>query len=227
LQGTWDFAQLTPLERPSEFAGKEAVSEEEVEEFAQRRVETSNKDRRDGGAAADVERAYNDFEDVPIPFKIAGKVPVPVGTYNWTNGDLYIRTSDGRPWSARFEALCCHFYNGNQLKLDFQLDWRPIPLIEFQPRYTYTFIKLPTGSVGIHLITTDFIINFTPDMQLYTQVQFDNISQNFALSLRYRWEYSPGDELFVLFGQASEIPGMTWMPQITQAAVRLGHTFRF
>ena len=61
LQGTWDFAQLTPLERPSEFSGKDSVTEEEAEEFAQRRIETSNKDRRDGGAAADVERAYNDF----------------------------------------------------------------------------------------------------------------------------------------------------------------------
>jgi len=61
LQATWDFAQLTPFERPSEFADKTSVTDEEAEEFAQRRVETSDKDRRDGGAAADVERAYNDF----------------------------------------------------------------------------------------------------------------------------------------------------------------------
>ena len=61
LQGVWDFAQLTPLERPSDFANKESVTEEEAEEFAQRRIETTNKDRRDGTAAADVERAYNDF----------------------------------------------------------------------------------------------------------------------------------------------------------------------
>ncbi len=61
LQGIWDFAQLTPLERPSAFAGKNAISEEEAEEFAQQRIETTHKDRRDGGAAADVERAYNDF----------------------------------------------------------------------------------------------------------------------------------------------------------------------
>ncbi|HKB12186.1 MAG TPA: hypothetical protein VKD69_16105 [Vicinamibacterales bacterium] len=61
LQATWDFAQLTPFERPSEFADKQTVSDEEAEEFAQRRIETSNKDKRDGGAAADVERAYNDF----------------------------------------------------------------------------------------------------------------------------------------------------------------------
>jgi hypothetical protein len=61
LQGTWDFAQLTPFERPGEFADKNAVTEEEAEEFAQKRIETTNKDKRDGGAAADVERAYNDF----------------------------------------------------------------------------------------------------------------------------------------------------------------------
>jgi hypothetical protein len=61
LQGTWDFAQLTPFERPSAFAGKSSISDEEAEEFAQQRIETGNKDYRGGGAAADVERAYNDF----------------------------------------------------------------------------------------------------------------------------------------------------------------------
>jgi hypothetical protein len=61
LQGTWDFAQLTPFERPGNFAGKSSLSDEEAEEFAQQRIETGNKDNRAGGAAADVERAYNDF----------------------------------------------------------------------------------------------------------------------------------------------------------------------
>ena len=61
LQGLWDFAQLTPFERPTDLAGKVTLTEEEAEEFAQRRIETTHKDKRDGGAAADVERAYNDF----------------------------------------------------------------------------------------------------------------------------------------------------------------------
>ena len=61
LQGTWDFAQLTPFERPGAYAGKESISDDEAEEFAQQRIENGNKDKRDGGAAADVERAYNDF----------------------------------------------------------------------------------------------------------------------------------------------------------------------
>jgi hypothetical protein len=61
LQGVWSFATLTPFERPSAFAGKQTLTPEEAEEFAKQRIDSSNKDRRDGGGAADVERAYNEF----------------------------------------------------------------------------------------------------------------------------------------------------------------------
>jgi hypothetical protein len=61
LQGLWSYATLTPLERPAEFAGKEFLSEQEVAEYEKRRLLDNNMDRRDGGAEADVTRAYNDF----------------------------------------------------------------------------------------------------------------------------------------------------------------------
>lgn len=60
LQGVWDFAQLTPFEKPDEFGNKSA-DDVNVEEYAQERAAQSNKDRRDGPATQDVERAYNDF----------------------------------------------------------------------------------------------------------------------------------------------------------------------
>ena len=81
--------------------------------------------------------------------------------------------------------------------------------------------------VDIHILALDSAINFLPDMQLALQAQYDNISQNFALSLRYRWEYEPGQEMFVSVGQGAVIPGQTFVPHATQAAIRLGHTFRY
>ena len=149
------------------------------------------------------------------------------GRYTWTNAELEIRTSDARPYGMRFAVVCCSFYNGNYFSIDLQTDFRPNSLFQFEPRYTYTFIDLPTGSVGIHLATFDFIVNFTPDMQLFTQVQFDTISQNFAFSMRFRWEYRPGDELFISVGQAAVIPETRFQPSISQAVIRLGNTFRF
>ena len=61
LQGVWDFATITPLERPKELAGKEVLTAEEAADFEKRTLQQRNPDRRDGGAAADVGRAYNQF----------------------------------------------------------------------------------------------------------------------------------------------------------------------
>jgi hypothetical protein len=61
LQGIWDFATATPLERPNELAGKEFLTDEEVAAFEKQVVASRSLDRRDGGAQADIGRAYNDF----------------------------------------------------------------------------------------------------------------------------------------------------------------------
>jgi hypothetical protein len=61
LQGVWDFATATPLERPAELAGKEFFTPEEAAAYEKRTVASRSLDRRDGGAQADIGRAYNDF----------------------------------------------------------------------------------------------------------------------------------------------------------------------
>jgi hypothetical protein len=61
LQGIWTNQTLTPLERPADLAGKEFFTPAEADAYAKQLVEANNADRRDGPAAADVSRAYNDF----------------------------------------------------------------------------------------------------------------------------------------------------------------------
>ncbi len=61
LQGVWSFATLTPLERPADLAGKTHLTDEEAAAYAKQIRERRNFDRRDGGAEADVSRAYNDL----------------------------------------------------------------------------------------------------------------------------------------------------------------------
>jgi hypothetical protein len=172
-------------------------------------------------------RAFDSFEAVPATFNVAGKVPVPAGRYHWTNGELSIQTSNARPLTARLDVQCCSFYDGDYLRVDSRIDIRLGALFQITPRYTYTYIDLPAGLLNIHAATLDVIVSFSPDMQLVNQVQFDNVSEKFTLSMRYRWEYQPGQELFVSLGQAAFIPGEEFVARSTQAIIRLGHTFRF
>jgi hypothetical protein len=59
LQGIWNFATLTTLERPSELGGKQILSDQEAAEYEKQTLERRDPDRRDGSREADVGRAYN------------------------------------------------------------------------------------------------------------------------------------------------------------------------
>ena len=61
LQGMWTNVTITRLERPAEFKGKAVVSEAEAAAYTKAYLKATDKDRRDGGTRADVERAYNAF----------------------------------------------------------------------------------------------------------------------------------------------------------------------
>ena len=61
LQGIWNNATLTPLERGAEYAGKPMLNEKEAADFEKAMLKDVDADRRDGAALADVNRAYNEF----------------------------------------------------------------------------------------------------------------------------------------------------------------------
>jgi hypothetical protein len=60
IRGVWDFQSVTPMERPAEFAGREVLAADEAAKLEQQALENLNADRRDGGAQADLARAYNE-----------------------------------------------------------------------------------------------------------------------------------------------------------------------
>src|SRR5213083_954605 len=60
LQGIWNDATSTPLQRPARLGEKGVLAAEEADVYAEELAEDLNRDRRDGGPEADVNRAYNE-----------------------------------------------------------------------------------------------------------------------------------------------------------------------
>src|SRR5580658_4234115 len=60
LEGVWDAASLTPLERPVALGTKEFYTPDEIVAYEKARSHELDRDRRDGSAEADLGRAYND-----------------------------------------------------------------------------------------------------------------------------------------------------------------------
>ena len=60
LQGIYNYGTSTPLQRPAQVGGKQVMSDEEAEQLQEDLAFRLDRDRRDGGAQADVSRSYND-----------------------------------------------------------------------------------------------------------------------------------------------------------------------
>ena len=60
LQGVWNDATSTPLQRPGARSGADVLSEQEAEKFEEELAYDLTRDRRDGGNEVDVNRAYNE-----------------------------------------------------------------------------------------------------------------------------------------------------------------------
>ena len=60
LQGIYNYGTSTPLQRPQQMADKQVLSDQEAESLEKDIAQRLDRDRRDGGAQADVSRSYND-----------------------------------------------------------------------------------------------------------------------------------------------------------------------
>ena len=58
IQGTWTNATITPLERPRDLGDQQFFTPQEAVEYEKKVLDRWNRDRRDGGADADLARAY-------------------------------------------------------------------------------------------------------------------------------------------------------------------------
>jgi hypothetical protein len=170
------------------------------------------------------------YEFVPEDFDIEDVLIVPAGEYRATNFGLNFNTSGNRIIQFGAEIECCDFYTGSGWALDAEVNFRPSQYFELEVGWESEFITLPTGSIDIHVLSADALVNFTPDMQLAMQLQYDNISKSFGFLARYRWEFRPGSELFAAFGQAGEFAGeglSEFAFQRSTFLIRVGHTLRF
>jgi len=61
LEGIWNSASLTPLQRPAGLGSKEFYTPAEAAVYEKKRLEEANRDRRDGPPEADVGRSYNEL----------------------------------------------------------------------------------------------------------------------------------------------------------------------
>ena len=145
------------------------------------------------------------FEYLPEGFQIATGVRLPAGEYRYQFVGTQYGFGQQRMISGRVSGTWGTFYGGDRTEAS--VSGGRVNLsrhFSIEPGLTLNWVELPQGSFRSRLMTARTIIMPSPRMAISSLVQYNANGRTLGSSMRLRWEYTPGSELFVVFSDGRD-----------------------
>lgn len=169
-----------------------------------------------------------DYEYLPSDFRIATGVVVPRGAYNYGTVSGWYQLGTQRKVSGFVSASRSTLYGGTRTGSLFQGRVRLSPTFVLEPGITFNRVKTPYGNFDADLLNTRFVIMPSPRVQISSLVQFNPSGRTFTGSVRLRWEYTPGSDLFVVYSDGRDTDDLTPATLLNRTfAIKATRLFRF
>ncbi|MFN7914993.1 MAG: DUF5916 domain-containing protein [Vicinamibacterales bacterium] len=168
------------------------------------------------------------YESLDRPFEVSPGVFIPVGGYGFNEAHLLYNFGPQRPLSANVTLEYGEFYNGTRTGLTASRGRVQLtPQLLLEPSLTLNIVRMPEGDFTSTLLTTRATYTMTPRMSASALMQYNSAASSFNTNIRFRWEYQPGSDLFVvLTDNRDTIP--TGIPELRNRAfiVKFTRLFR-
>jgi hypothetical protein len=140
------------------------------------------------------------FEFLEQPFKIVPQVTIPVGSYSFDDVTFRYALGQQRRASGTLTLQMGQFYDGTITAASFtSARLAVLDRWSLQPSVSVNDVHLPEGDflTRLYLLRSDY--SFTPAMFASALLQYSSKDQTFSSNFRFRWEYRPGSECFVVY----------------------------
>lgn len=173
------------------------------------------------------------YEFLPAPFRIAsgqpGGVVLPVGGYDFGAGQ--VQYTFGRQRNAYGAVSVNHgtFYDGHKTTWSVSSSRVSFsPRLSVEPSYSINQIAVSPGEFTTHLLTARTTFTATPLMFTTALLQYNSSSNTVAVNIRFRWEYSPGSEFFLVYNDQRDTFGPATATLMNRAVVvKINRVIRF
>jgi hypothetical protein len=150
--------------------------------------------------------AAHTYEFLREPFTPSGSSePIGVGAYTYRDATVSYAFGSQRRVSGNVGFKAGEYYNGTIRSLTFGPGMMSGGRVVFgsrvslEPTLSIAQIDLPDGSFTTRLARTRVDYGFSPRMFLSGLFQYSSTDRAFSTNLRFRWEYAPGSELFLVY----------------------------
>jgi hypothetical protein len=143
------------------------------------------------------------FEWIEDAFPISG-VRIAPGSYHFQDLKGTYQLGNQHPVSGTFTLARGSFWGGRKTEIGYRgrldLSYR----FYMEPGITLNVLDLPLGEVTTKLVSTRATYNFSPRVFTSALVQFNSSSNSLSGNYRFRWEYRPGSDLFVVYSDGRD-----------------------
>jgi hypothetical protein len=144
------------------------------------------------------------YEFLAEPFPIATGVTVPAGGYDYQQYRTSYVLAPHHKASGTLSASLGSFYDGTRSEVGYngRLDvWSRLAI---EPRVSINWVSLPEGDFTARLTSARIGFTMTPRMAVSGLVQHTSSLKSLSSNVRFRWEYRPGSDLFVVYGDGRD-----------------------
>jgi hypothetical protein len=170
-----------------------------------------------------------EFEFLAAPFPIVPGQSVPGGAYHSPVLRASYTRGTQRRVSGEMSAARGRLYGGDRTDISWRGRAELSPRLSLEPGVSVNWVDLPGGSFVATLLTSRATLSFTPRLLTAVLVQYNSTTRAVTTNLRFRWEYRPGSDLFVVYSDGRETPLERRTPVLMNRGLTLKVTrlFRF
>jgi len=100
--------------------------------------------------------------------------------------------------------------------------------LSVEPTFSINQVDVSTGEFTAKLFGSRVTYTMTPLMFVSALMQYNSSTNIFATNARFRWEYSPGSELFLVYNDQRDTIGPSYPDLVNRAfIVKINRVFRF
>mgnify|MGYP001298854300 CR=1 FL=1 len=139
---------------------------------------------------------------------ISRGVVVPAGAYSYDTLNASYSLAQQRMVSGTVSASYGSFYDGTRTTAGYSGRVGLSPHLAVEPSLTFNWVRLPYGDFNASLIGMRFVVSPSSRLGFSSLTQFNPSAHSLASSVRMRWEYAPGSDLYVVYdGLQGNLPG--------------------
>ena len=168
------------------------------------------------------------FEFLFSDFEISDGVILPVGGYAFDRLSMRYRLGPQRKVSGWLRGSTGSFFSGTRTEVGYFGRVEATPQFTVEPNVSQNWVNLPEGDFVTTLLRVRSTYALSARSFVGALVQFNTSNDSLSMNIRYRWEYQPGSDIFVVYTDGRDTQDVGFPGLRNQSfVVKFTRLFRF